>query len=109
MRSEGAGANPQGETPAAPRPSRPSAWLFPQQAGRQSCSEKNPSGSVLLLSRRMVKPQAAPTPLAAGACPGLAPPPADPDMHSPSGSLAAAHPGLLGRAPVSLADHCLEG
>ena len=41
----------------------PPAWLFPQQAGRQSCSEKNPSASVLLLSRRMVEPQAAPTSL----------------------------------------------
>ena len=77
----------------------PPAWLFPQQAGCQFCSEKNPSGSVFLLSRRMVEPQAAPTPRWL-LCPGLTSPPADPDMHSPSGSLTAAHHSLLGRALV---------
>ena len=58
----------------------------------------------------MVEPQAAPTPcLLFVRVQALLPPTADPDMDSPSGSLAPAHRSRSGRAPVSLADHCLEG
>ena len=99
--SKGAGANPQGETPAALWPSHPSCLALSSAGWVSVLFWEKPQWFSFPSQQENGRATSSPDPtLAAGACPGLTPPPADPDMHSPSGSLTAAHHSLLGRALV---------